>query len=143
MLWFNFDQNNSGGSFVRDAGVDCDVFIQAPDRDAALRKAEEVGVYFDGCADGRDCDCCGDRWCSLDAENGAELPSRYDRPVVDGKGLSPDLALSWRGGAVFHFADGRVLRSYENLFGQPIATPADFGIFDVVAAAATPHLLAE
>jgi hypothetical protein len=38
--------------------------IEAFNEKEALSKAEDMGVYFDGCEDGRDCSCCGDRWSS-------------------------------------------------------------------------------
>lgn len=60
--WYRFDQNNSGGSFVENDMVCHNVLIQAANADAANAKAIEVGIYFNGCSDGRDCDCCGDRW---------------------------------------------------------------------------------
>jgi len=61
-LWFEYRQNNSGGSFVTNEDVSIYVLIQAEGREDANRKAEEVGIYFDGVSDGLDCDCCGDRW---------------------------------------------------------------------------------
>ena len=38
------------------------MIIEAVDQDAATDKAESLGIYFNGCDDGIDCDCCGDRW---------------------------------------------------------------------------------
>ena len=60
--WFKYDQNNSGGHFRVNDDVSIFVLIQAASFDEANAKAEEVGIYFDGCATNRDCDCCGDRW---------------------------------------------------------------------------------
>jgi hypothetical protein len=68
LYWFEFDQNNSGGSFVGPETV----WVQAPNADAANDIAEDHGVYFDGCAYDRDCECCGDRWYRVD-------DSDYDR----------------------------------------------------------------
>ncbi len=62
MQWFRYHQNNSGGRFTANEDVTYNVFIQAPDANAANSKAQDVGIYFDGCANGWDCDCCGDRW---------------------------------------------------------------------------------
>lgn len=61
-FWYKYRQNNSGGRFDIDDDVSVHVLIQAEDKYAANRKAEEVGIYFEGCSQGRDCDCCGDRW---------------------------------------------------------------------------------
>ncbi len=62
--FFHFSQNNSGGSFAYDeaAGITAHVIIEAASSDDANRRAEEAGIYFDGCDAGIDCDCCGDRW---------------------------------------------------------------------------------
>lgn len=41
LVWFEFDQNNSGGAFDfdKEAGVGCMVFIQETTRDRAIAKA--------------------------------------------------------------------------------------------------------
>ena len=59
LRWYEFDQNNSGGSFRLPAHV---VWIQAGSSEEAARLAEAEGLYFDGCESGLDCPCCGDRW---------------------------------------------------------------------------------
>jgi len=64
--WYKFDQNNSGGSFHSDEDVAQYVFIEAYSAKEANQIAEGVGIYFDGCRDGMDCDCCGDRWYPVD-----------------------------------------------------------------------------
>ena len=59
MPLFQFRQNNSGG---QDMGPKF-VVVKADDADQANQIAQDQGpVYFDGVADGIDCDCCGDRW---------------------------------------------------------------------------------
>jgi hypothetical protein len=60
--WYEFRQNNSGGSFQMDDEVTVHVLIQAASAREADIKAEDIGIYFDGVRDGCDCDCCGDRW---------------------------------------------------------------------------------
>ncbi len=62
LQWFDYNQNNSGGRFTVNEDVTYDVFIQAANADAANSRAEDVGIYFDGCAKGFDCYCCGNRW---------------------------------------------------------------------------------
>ena len=57
MSYFKFRQNNSFGHFV---GTPL-VFVQADNADDANRIAQDYGIYFNGVADGVDCDCCGDR----------------------------------------------------------------------------------
>ena len=59
MRLFQFRQNNSGGQYMGPKFVG----VKADDADQANQIAQEQGpVYFDGVADGIDCDCCGDRW---------------------------------------------------------------------------------
>lgn len=60
--FYVFSQNNSGGSFVVDDKLCHRLFIEATDEGEAVRIAESMGVYFNGCAQGIDCSCCGDRW---------------------------------------------------------------------------------
>lgn len=60
--FFEYDQNNSGGSFVINAQVANKVFIEATSLQEANKKAFEIGIYFDGVSIGSDCGCCGDRW---------------------------------------------------------------------------------
>lgn len=62
MNWYCFKQNNSGGSFIVDDKVCNRLFIEAESFDAAVKKAEELGCYWDGVDNGIDCPCCGDRW---------------------------------------------------------------------------------
>lgn len=64
MPWFHFHQNNSGGRYRNDhaRGIGHDVWIEGRDVDDANRRAEGIGLYFDGCDTGQDCSCCGDRW---------------------------------------------------------------------------------
>lgn len=63
-LFFYYRQTNSGGSvFVSEKkGIGHVVWIEAIDEKDADARAEEIGIYFDGCSSGRDCNCCGDRW---------------------------------------------------------------------------------
>ena len=59
MPLFQFRQSNSGGQFIGPKFV----VVKADDADQANQIAQDQGpVYFDGVADGIDCDCCGDRW---------------------------------------------------------------------------------
>jgi hypothetical protein len=60
-FWY-FHQNNSGGSFIINEHVAELVIIEANSELDAIDKGMDVGIYFDGCAKGIDCECCGDRW---------------------------------------------------------------------------------
>lgn len=77
LKWYEYSQNNSGGSFVHDpeAGIGYAVWVQARNYEEANRRAEGVGLYFDGEGD---CRCCGDRWSDKWGEEGqTEEPSVY------------------------------------------------------------------
>jgi hypothetical protein len=64
LRFFNFRQNNSGGSWDFDAanGIGREVWIEASSADEANGRAEAIGLRFNGVALGFDCGCCGDRW---------------------------------------------------------------------------------
>lgn len=61
---YEFDQNNSGGSYDinESAGIGVRVYIEAYNADQANDHAERIGLYFNGVENGSDCECCGDRW---------------------------------------------------------------------------------
>lgn len=67
MSFYEYRQNNSGGSFVSNKNLCHKVVIEAPNEEAANSKAFNLGIYFDGCSIGRDCGCCGDRWYAPDS----------------------------------------------------------------------------
>ncbi|MFC0623802.1 hypothetical protein ACFFGN_06995 [Kribbella deserti] len=60
MNFYTYRQNNSYGVFHTPA---VSVVIEASTAEEADRIAvTRGGLYFDGCASGQDCGCCGDRW---------------------------------------------------------------------------------
>ena len=103
MSFYHFNQNNSGGRFVRTEALDHHVFIEAASQDEAVAKAESIGIYFDGCDSGSDCPCCGDRW-SVPYGDPTAQPEVYGEVV--GR-LSTKRELE-KHSIVVHFADGRV-----------------------------------
>ena len=83
--WFHFSQNNSGGKFEYDPkrGITHHMVIEAPNYQEANMRAQNIGLYFDGCDSGMDCECCGDRWYRLhETTKGDEKPSVYGKPVT-------------------------------------------------------------
>ena len=59
MKYYVYRQNNSGGQYIGPKVV----IVQAENETKANGLATGIGpVYFDGVANGIDCDCCGDRW---------------------------------------------------------------------------------
>lgn len=108
MPFYEFDQNNSGGSFDfdEDAGITRIVIIEADDAEEANYKARRIGLYFGGSGD---CPCCGDRWYEQwGGDKGDDVPSSFGTPVQDvewGVGLN----YKWikDGPEVYvHFKDG-------------------------------------
>jgi hypothetical protein len=57
--FYTYVQNNSWGIFAAPAGV---LVVEAENLEAADKRAEELGVYFNGLFNGTDCCCCGSRW---------------------------------------------------------------------------------
>ena len=79
MPFHTFHQNNSGGRF---RGPALDVIVEGEDKEDIVERALELGLYFDGCANGTDCSCCGDRWYKpWDFDYLDDVPSKYGEPV--------------------------------------------------------------
>jgi hypothetical protein len=79
-VFYTFIQNNSGGTWRINKDVSKFVIIEADSVDDANDLAEEKAkIYFDGCAAGIDCDCCGDRWYPVREYDAAETPMIYDQ----------------------------------------------------------------
>lgn len=83
MFW-HFSQNNSGGRFDFNikSGITHHVVIEADNVNDANRRAEAIGIYFDGCDNDMDCPCCGDRWYKQSYfDKGDNEPLVYSKPV--------------------------------------------------------------
>ena len=76
-MFFTFIQNNSGGEFVKDENLGKVVVIEACCHREANAKAKKLGIYFNGCQKGKDCNCCGDRWNKVDKFDADEVPQWY------------------------------------------------------------------
>ena len=81
-LYYTYRQNNSGGRFITDDEVCGFVVIQAHDEKDADRRAQNIGIYFNGVDAGWDCSCCGDRWDEA-WEDGTEQPELYGKTPED------------------------------------------------------------
>ena len=104
-MFYHYSQNNSGGSFDfdRENGITHHVVIEAESASLADRRAESIGLYFDGEGD---CPCCGDRWHEAYYE-GTEEPSVYGCPL--GVVNKDNWSWAWMKEGyetVVHFADG-------------------------------------
>lgn len=103
MKFFDFRQNNSGGTFHFDEkkGITHFVIIEAAHAEDAVSKAEAIGLYFNGHGD---CECCGERW--SDDVDAADEPMLYGEPARD----YPATGTTWMPKGkeiVVHYADGR------------------------------------
>lgn len=109
-MFYTFSQNNSGGVFSVDhaRGISQFVIIEADSANQANERAETIGLYFDGCDIGYDCDCCGDRWYRASYE-GSERPEVYGRDP-HGHRQGTAFSLKWVEGAdgYIHYANGGV-----------------------------------
>ncbi len=120
MPFFTYVQNNSYGSFDydEDAGIAPYVIMEAEDAGWSDVKAKRVGLYFDGCADGVDCECCGDRWYPADAfwkgDESDEVPSIYQTPVSENYVQAPKapsvhgIRAEHKYEVFVHYNDGRI-----------------------------------
>jgi len=90
--FFTFNQNNSGGSFDYDekAGITHYVIVEAMDKSHAVSRAEDIGLYWDGCNSGRDCSCCGDRW-YVPYDDGDDVPKVYDADIRANNGYKKEV----------------------------------------------------
>lgn len=137
-MFFELDQNNSRGYFDVDDKVCHRLFIEADSHEDAMRKAEELGCYWNGVANGIDCPCCGDRWYSA-VEVDFEKSKRYR---VDGYGSKT----SWlerygkykivdeptfQGGRLSHFWTGTISFSDIEEYAQYLANEYGWTVPDV------------
>jgi hypothetical protein len=106
--FFTFDQNNSGGFFHTTEKLTCYVIIEAENAEQATIKATSLGIYFDGCATGKDCDCCGDRWYRPWDGDGDDVPLVAGRAPAEYLKKWPYRNAEPGREIVVHYADGRV-----------------------------------
>ena len=99
--FFHFDQNNSGGYFVRDDqyGICESVIIEAETAKKAFSQLEEIGENVPGMF--TFCDCCGERWSDwLDDSEGTDDPMIYNTPIEKVE------ASTFRSKCFIHYVDG-------------------------------------
>jgi len=111
MGFLTFNQNNSGGSFdfSETAGITHYVIVEAATLADGISRAEDIGIYFNGCSSGRDCSCCGDRWSEPWDDDFTDEPTVYGHKASEyGK---DGLSSSWMDDSkeiAVHYADGRI-----------------------------------
>ena len=90
--------------FVHDDNVSELVLIEAEDANQANDIAERVGIYFDGCSEGRDCHCCGDRWYRAMSDDVSDKLEENGNPLEEYES-------HWMKEPVtVHYKDGRVVK---------------------------------
>lgn len=92
--FWTFNQNNSGGYFIKTDKIDCHVIIEAINEDDALERATNIGLYFDGWGD---CECCGHRW-SYPYDDGTEFPEKYGNKL-EACEVKTDTIIHWFDGS--------------------------------------------
>ena len=120
-MFYTFNQNNSGGHFDHNTNIRHHVIVEGNGRDDIIRRAELIGIYFDGYSEGLDCDCCGDRWYKpWDDADLDTVPSLYGKPVTvrdnDDKTFIGFLARDKGSDVVIHYKDGS--RKYANYYNS-------------------------
>ncbi|WYN05127.1 hypothetical protein ISREJYDI_CDS0166 [Pseudomonas phage UNO-G1W1] len=100
-LWYEFDQNNSGGYFERDDFVSDVVFVQAMNAEQAEQIMTDL---IDKAHAWNYCECCGERW-YFGYTKGYDVPTRYGKPVTEGVDL-----FGSQGYILFHGLNGRTLK---------------------------------
>lgn len=108
-MFYLFDQNNSGGSFIEDDNLTIKVFIEADNIEESLDKARNIGIYFDGVNKEIDCPCCGDRW--------YDNPEEY-KTLEDIRKDYNNYCINWASKGLpyvkIHLKNGNILNEYIN-----------------------------
>lgn len=83
------------------------VIVEGVNMADIMNRARALGIYFDGCRQGRDCNCCGDRWRSpWEGQDGELVPTIYGEPVeIVEAPRRPNVAIHYMDGTV-KFATG-------------------------------------
>jgi hypothetical protein len=127
--WYEFRQNNSGGSFAINDDVSVYVLIQAASTLEANCKARDIGIYFDGVSNGQDCECCGDRWYAADDALSSfttyNWRNRFEptehanvREYAKAHAYADMWAKDGKPSVILYYADGTVERFYSTKKGK-------------------------
>lgn len=124
-MFYRFRQNNSGGHFTENEEITASVYIEADNTYEANKIAENIGIYFDGCHSGIDCDCCGDRW--YEADDYSAIKSKEEMIEYIGWNYKA----SWRKlkyAAIVHHKTYGIIRFFhiegmKYSYGEPLPEP--------------------
>lgn len=101
-----FEQNNSFGYFDINDTLCPRVYIAAKNAKEANKKAESIGIYFNGVSDDVDCPCCGDRWHPVDED---DIYQQYPNYKYD---------FDWCNYVIFYDEDMKPKKIYKRSFGN-------------------------
>ena len=102
-LFYTFNQNNSGGYFVKDndVGVSEFMIIEAYSAEDAWIRLQKIGEDVQGF--NNYCPCCGERWPDwMDDDEGTKEPELYGEPI---KGYKNDF---FEKECFIHYLDGKI-----------------------------------
>lgn len=105
-MWYEYDQNNSGGSFQLNDNLGVKVWIEARNADEANGYAQSIGIYFDEDYS-IDCECCGTRWSEVSTWREYSSLEEATQHVFD---FDKSWRVRWDGAraGVAHYQDGRI-----------------------------------
>lgn len=99
--FYRFIQNNSGGFFIVDENLCATIYIEADNIAEAIKKAEEVGCYWDGVSKDLDCSCCGDRWYpDADVITADVMTNAMQYSSAIGHWTTPDVRIFYKNGNI-------------------------------------------
>ena len=103
--FYIFRQNNSGGRLDVDGWLTHFVIVEAETEEDAITKGKDLGIYFNGCQSGMDCQCCGDRWDEPDLiEYEGDIILYAQNRANNSMGwCSPEVILHMKDGSVYKF----------------------------------------
>lgn len=84
--------------------VDKYVIVEADSADDANDIATNLGIHFNGVAEGRDCPCCGDRWSPIQNRDAESEPKIYGKEITESMNVGKKTR---KKNVVIHFSDGR------------------------------------
>ena len=110
MAFFKYHQNNSGGETIITNKLKNIVWIEANNAKQANEKAQAIGIYFDGCSQGLDCSCCGDRWNEVEDYDKAKFPIKYSKTEIfkDIKEYTKYLLKEYKWISIIYYQNGTV-----------------------------------
>lgn len=106
-MFYTYYQNNSGSRWTNDDNVNQYVIIEAESAELADKKAETIGIYFEGVNRGYDCECCGDRWYRARDKKGSKTPTVYGKDVENFFSNNSLMLSNSKTAIIIYYLDGK------------------------------------